>query len=228
MTDQIPRLERFFQQAARAASGESLHPLQILQEVQEAAFANVRDGAMPNAYHIEVAASDAAVLSGQERTLTDGIVRMLGEIRQTGRFSVTAGWMVELGVTNAVSAGAVRVEASFRNAPGPARRDVRGVTRPIARLQKHFLRVGDGERVALTHLPFFIGRTRDCDLVIADMALSRKHAVVERDAAGNLVLRDLGSSNGVKVGGAKVEQVEFGPGTEAVLGTTTLSLEVDP
>ena len=42
----------------------------------------------------------------------------------------------------------------------------------------------------------FIGRDPACELLLADPAVSRRHASVERDAEGFLWITDLGSSNG--------------------------------
>lgn len=48
-----------------------------------------------------------------------------------------------------------------------------------------------------------LGRGEGCDLVLADEDVSREHALFER-GAGGIVVRDLGSKNGVEVAGEKV------------------------
>jgi hypothetical protein len=52
---------------------------------------------------------------------------------------------------------------------------------------------------------FTIGRTRDCDLRIADMSVSRLHAQLNRGGDGWL-LSDLGSHNGTRVNGWLVRE----------------------
>ena len=54
-----------------------------------------------------------------------------------------------------------------------------------------------GERVV-------VGRSRDCDLILPDVLLSRRHVELVRSAEGWLV-RDLGSLNGTRLNGARVE-----------------------
>ncbi|HEY0935194.1 MAG TPA: FHA domain-containing protein, partial [Trebonia sp.] len=64
---------------------------------------------------------------------------------------------------------------------------------------------GDGRR-------FSIGRDASCDLAIADVSVSRRHAQLERTAEGWL-LSDLESTNGTRVNGWRVRgQVPLRPG----------------
>jgi len=48
-----------------------------------------------------------------------------------------------------------------------------------------------------------LGRGEGCDLVLADEDVSREHALFER-GAGGIVVRDLGSKNGVEVAGERL------------------------
>jgi len=71
-----------------------------------------------------------------------------------------------------------------------------------------FLPPGRGDR-------FTIGRTRDCDLCLADLSVSRRHAELVRASA--LLLSDLGSHNGTRLNGWLVrETVRCEPGTAGV------------
>jgi pSer/pThr/pTyr-binding forkhead associated (FHA) protein len=69
-----------------------------------------------------------------------------------------------------------------------------------------------------------IGRERGCDLVLADLAVSRRHAEIVRDEAGDFVLRDLGSRNQIISDGATVESVVLEPGMVVTLGGTRISI----
>jgi serine phosphatase RsbU (regulator of sigma subunit) len=64
---------------------------------------------------------------------------------------------------------------------------------------------GPGEWFALRGERVVIGRSRDCDLVLPDVLLSRRHAELVRAEAGWL-LRDLGSLNGTRLNGVRVER----------------------
>jgi pSer/pThr/pTyr-binding forkhead associated (FHA) protein len=66
--------------------------------------------------------------------------------------------------------------------------------------------------------PVTIGRANDCDCVLADATVSRRHAELRRDG-GRWLLRDLGSRNGTRVNGMRVlETTEVHPGDRVALG----------
>lgn len=74
-------------------------------------------------------------------------------------------------------------------------------------------------------LPAEIGRGVDCHVVLTDASVSRVHARVERDAEGRLVLRDLGSRNGVRVAGARVESALVDGRLHCHVGGVELEIE---
>jgi serine phosphatase RsbU (regulator of sigma subunit) len=64
---------------------------------------------------------------------------------------------------------------------------------------------GPAEWFALRGERVVVGRSRECDLILPDVLLSRRHAELVRAAEGWL-LRDLGSLNGTRLNGARVER----------------------
>ncbi|HEX7500850.1 MAG TPA: FHA domain-containing protein, partial [Polyangia bacterium] len=74
---------------------------------------------------------------------------------------------------------------------------------------------------------FKLGRGEQCDLAIADDDVSREHVAFERGPQG-IVLRDLGSKNGVEVGGQRVAGIRVLRDGEIVcVGKTRLRV-IDP
>ena len=71
-----------------------------------------------------------------------------------------------------------------------------------------------------------LGRGTDCDLRLVDPGVSRHHAElrVEND---QVVLVDLGSTNGTFVNGQPVRRVALSDGTHVSLGRTTLVFRQD-
>ena len=71
---------------------------------------------------------------------------------------------------------------------------------------------------------FSIGRDAGCDLAIADMTVSRRHATLERTADG-WTLTDLESTNGTRVNGWRVRgKVSVAPGDLVSFGNCEYSL----
>src|SRR4051794_12881711 len=88
------------------------------------------------------------------------------------------------------------------------------------------LLVGEGRRSVLSGERVLIGRSRECDVVLSDPNISRRHAEVRRDGDGWAVV-DLGSTNGIKVNGRRVDQAALDPGDRITLGLTELTFELD-
>ena len=75
---------------------------------------------------------------------------------------------------------------------------------------------------------FTIGRTQDCDLRIADLSVSRRHAQLDRGEDGWL-LSDLGSHNGTRVNGWLVrEPVPVRPGDVLQFGSAMFVIQGRP
>lgn len=66
-----------------------------------------------------------------------------------------------------------------------------------------------------------VGRSAENDVVLADLAISRKHFLVVRDKQ-RCLLRDTGSGNGTLVNGRQVREVELAEGDEIEIGETLL------
>ena len=74
-----------------------------------------------------------------------------------------------------------------------------------------------GTEVALDRERITLGRHSDADVVIADDSVSHLHAALELAEAG-FRLRDLGSTNGVKVNGSRVAAADLKHGDRLELG----------
>lgn len=77
-------------------------------------------------------------------------------------------------------------------------------------------------RQRFDQLPVHIGRGYHNEFILDDAHTAERHAVLELDADGHLVMRDLGSQNGVVHLGKKLPQVPLSGSTVVRLGHTRL------
>ncbi len=90
---------------------------------------------------------------------------------------------------------------------------------------------GGVRAVALPATPrITLGRSPECDVVIADESVSRRHAALVQSSSG-LVIEDLGSRNQTKVGSirlARGDATPLGIGVVAEIGHTTVAVHRGP
>ena len=80
-----------------------------------------------------------------------------------------------------------------------------------------------GECCILPESPLVVGRQGDCDFVIRDPLLSRRHFRISRDADGEYVLEDLGSKNATYLNTGPVQgPTRLHYGDRIVAGDTVL------
>ncbi len=119
------------------------------------------------------------------------------------------------------SSGSIRREATetlvFRK---PAPPEARAVLRVTAADGKERLVEVGGAAVTL-------GRSTDNSLVLPDARISRHHGRLQ-SRRGTLVYTDLGSTNGSRVNGVRVDECALGMGDRIVVGDTVLLVEQLP
>lgn len=81
----------------------------------------------------------------------------------------------------------------------------------------------EGREIELIPDHVSVGRGADNDLVLPDIACSRRHAVFQRRGQ-TLSISDLDSGNGTLVNGQRIKEIELQDGDEIQLGTTVLQL----
>jgi len=108
---------------------------------------------------------------------------------------------------------------------------------PVASLYVVFARTGSApgtkglsafvvpkDAPGLTGAPMHIGRAPDCELVLKDSRVSRRHARLQA-RGGVLVLTDLGSTNGTRVNGHRITEMVLGAGDRIHVGETTIVVD---
>ena len=76
--------------------------------------------------------------------------------------------------------------------------------------------------------PVTLGRSRDCDCILAEPSVSRRHAELRRHGE-RWLLRDLGSRNGTRVNGVRLlDEAEVCPGDRVSFGDARFRLGEAP
>ena len=103
--------------------------------------------------------------------------------------------------------------------------------RPAPSAARALLRVwspdGTERTIEVDGTPLTLGRSRDNALVLADTRVSRQHGRLQA-RRGTLVYTDLGSTNGSRVNGIRVDEIALGLGDRLLLGDTVLVVESLP
>ena len=208
------RLEHLVEGVFAKAFRGGLQPVELgrrlTREMDAKRTVGVRGTIAPNAFVFALATAD------RERfdSFADALVRELTEAaREHAR---TEGYVfigpveVTLEADPSVSPGMFLVSGTVQEAAGGAA--VGALVLP------------DGTRVPLADEPVTIGRMADCAIVLTDESVSRRHAEIRR-AGSNIVVVDLGSTNGTKVNGAGVKERRLTDGDEITVGNTSMRFE---
>src|SRR2546425_13307438 len=96
-----------------------------------------------------------------------------------------------------------------------------GVSMP-AQLQA----VNGGSSILLDKPILLLGRDPECDIQLESPKISRRHCVIAQ-VGESLVVRDLGSTNGIRVNGVRVEDGTLRTGDELTIGNFRYQVHVD-
>jgi hypothetical protein len=80
----------------------------------------------------------------------------------------------------------------------------------------------NGDSLQVKQPRIVIGRSRDCDVQLADANVSRRHAELRQEGASYWIV-DLGSTNGIEVNGKRVKRAKLRSGDTITLGSTDVT-----
>jgi pSer/pThr/pTyr-binding forkhead associated (FHA) protein len=81
----------------------------------------------------------------------------------------------------------------------------------------HLLSLADGPSILIDKPILLFGRHEECDVQLNSKKVSRRHCVLAQ-VSDYLVIRDLGSTNGVRINGERVAEGKLRPGDELQIG----------
>ncbi|MGH9111746.1 MAG: FhaA domain-containing protein [Acidimicrobiales bacterium] len=209
------RLERMVEGAFARAFRSSIRPVELARrlarEMDDGRSVGVRGTpVVPNHFTIYLSSADYTEF-GEVR---DALRRELCDAARAHARDENYGFMgpvdVELVVDERFGTGWFEIEAKYREGAGGA--------------GAGSLVLPTGERFTLAEHPISIGRRPESNIVLADPNVSRNHAEIRPQGDG-FMLTDLGSTNGSKVNGVRVEQRLLVDGDEIAFGNTRLRFE---
>jgi len=84
--------------------------------------------------------------------------------------------------------------------------------------------ISDGVNIALDKPIVLLGRHQECDVQIPSRKISRRHCLLAQ-VNDHLVVRDLGSTNGIRINGIKVVEGNLQPHDELTIGNVRYRLQ---
>lgn len=235
----MSRVERFIERLVERPSARlfrtRLQPIQILRRIERAMEADRGvDGQrdiVPDAFRVRLHPQDIAAMDAPEAVAAELASGALTFAR-AHRYALRGRPRVTLQPDPTLRVGEVEVDASVSSVAPPDDELAEGGTRvfevPVVDAPEIVIEVREpgrsARRVAMTGAPMRIGRAPECELVLRDSRVSRRHARLHA-RGGVLVLTDLGSTNGTRVNGHRVTEVVLGQGDRIEVGDTSIVVQ---
>ena len=238
------KLEGLFEGAFSRTFKSRVQPVEIARklakEMDDSKTVSISRTYVPNQYSVYLSPQDREQFEGYEDGLKKELSDYLLEHARTEGLALVTRPTIDFQSDERLSLGEFGIQAQLvqleEDEAEPHQGDfghtmVYSPTSGARRLDSpssggRALLVGGGKRNALGGRRVVIGRSRDCDIVIDDPNISRRHAELRRDGDGWLVA-DLGSTNGVKVNGRRVNEHPLSPGDEITVGLERLTFELE-
>lgn len=208
------RLERLVEGVFARTFRSGLEPVEIARRITREADLNrvlgINGTIVPNQYTVSLSPSDLANFESYVSALTRELSEAVRDHARDEGYGFVGPVSVELVADASLVEGQFLVASRVAEGPGGA---------PVGSLL-----LSDGRRVEIGEEPVTIGRLPECDIVLSDPNVSRRHSEVRR-RGNDFVVIDLGSTNGTKVNGAGVRERRLADGDDITLGSTVIRFE---
>jgi hypothetical protein len=209
------RLERMVEGAFARAFKSGIRPVELgrrlIREMDDGRSVGVRGGTVvPNQYTVHLSESDLEQFEGVQEALSRELADAAREHARDEGYRFMGPVEVILDADTRLHTGAFEIIGRMVEGPG-------GVGAGSIVLPS-------GERFELTDSIVTIGRHPDSNLVLGDPNVSRNHAEI-RPQGDRYAVVDLGSTNGSRVNGQKVDTQVLQDGDELTFGNTKMRFE---
>lgn len=206
------RLERFFERGLSRPFKGTLQPIEIgqrlVREMDLGRRVSNRGLVAPNQIKIWLSPGDAERFDGFQRALITELTETARQHAVSEGYNFVGPVNLEIFVDDDLAAGQLAIKCEF----------VAGQSEPRVVL-------ADGASYPIGPRPLVVGRLSECDIVINDPNVSRRHAEFWRTSEG-VAVRDLASTNGTLVNGHKIQAVSLSPRDEVEIAGRVMRIEL--
>jgi hypothetical protein len=215
----------------------------LAREMDEHKTVSVSRTYVPNEYVVWLGPEDRRRVEGVEQEVADELSAYLLEHARRERLALLSRPQIEFRTDERLQLGEFGIQARLVRAaehePERAEQADHGHTMVYStagRVQEQLdqtraersraIVIAEGKRMAVGPHGAVLGRSQECDIVLSDSNVSRRHAEIRPDNGGWRIT-DLGSTNGVLLNGRRISSAHLSPGDRVVVGTVDVRFEVE-
>ncbi len=240
------KIEGLFEGVFGRAFRTHVQPIELarklVKEMDEHRSVSVSRVYVPNEYTVYLSPDDRKQFDGYETALVGELQEYLAEHARREKYALLATPAVlvatdddlavgEFGIATRLVApeGAVEepppaelpvdvpAQTMIYRAPEPVVDDA-----PPPEPQREVVTITvSGRKHEVTSPSVVLGRSREADVRVADVNVSRRHAELRQEGAGYWIV-DLGSTNGIEVNGKRTDKARLRDGDRILLGSTEI------
>lgn len=242
------KLEALFEGVFGRAFRTNVQPVELARkltkEMDDHRTVSVSRVYVPNEYTIYLSSDDRGQFSSYETSLQDELQQYLLEHARRESYALLSSPRVLLETDDDLHVGEfgiatrmVQPERRAARADEPASQAEPGHTmiyrprspQPTQAVSAEEMGVEaqaaalswDDERRVVDRRRLVIGRSRDCDIQLADPNVSRRHAELRQEGASHWIV-DLDSTNGIEVNGRRLKRAKLEDGDRVTIGSTDM------
>jgi Protein of unknown function (DUF3662)/FHA domain len=217
----------------------------LAREMDEHKTVSVSRTYVPNEYAVWLSTEDRERFEGVEHEVIDELAAYLLEHARRERLALISRPQIEFRTDDRLSLGEFGIQARLVRTHAEEDDAEQGdhgktmVYSTSSRVQEELheartARAGravimaEGKRMPVGPGGAVIGRSRECDIVLQDSNVSRRHAEIRPTGGDGWTIADLGSTNGVRVNGRTINgATPLQAGDEIAVGTVDVRFEVE-
>jgi hypothetical protein len=247
------KIESLFEGVFGRAFRTNVQPVELarklVKEMEDHRVISVSRLYVPNEYTVYLSPADRAQFESYEESLIGELQDYLAENARREKYVLLSPPKVlletdedlevgEFGIATRMAQGGRQVEPDEIPAPDvapgatmvykPKQPETEAVSAEELGLEREVATLSwDGQRHELDKRRVTIGRSKDCDIQVADPNVSRRHAEVRQEGSAHWVV-DLDSTNGTEVNGRRLKRAKLRPGDTITVGSTELVFRREP